>query len=124
MMAERQKTWARPVVAFEIQAKDQEKMTAFYAEMFEWNITPGAVPGFQLIERGIGADPEGIGGLMSTSATSRIAVMIQVADLGDSVVHAEELGGRVVLQPFDVPNGPTVARIEDPEGNLLVLIQQ
>ncbi len=123
-MAERQKTYARPVVFLEIHAKDQEKMAAFYREMFEWNITPEAIPGFLSLERGIGADPEGIGGVMSTSDTSRIAIVIQVADLRDSLVHAEELGGRVVLQPFDVPNGPTVARIADPEGNLIGLVQQ
>lgn len=123
-MTERQKTWARPVVFFEIHAKDQEKMAAFYREMFEWNIAPGPIPGFLSLERGIGADPEGIGGIMSTSDTSRIAIVIQVADLRDSLVHAEELGGRVVLQPFDVPNGPTVARIADPEGNLVGLVQQ
>jgi predicted enzyme related to lactoylglutathione lyase len=123
-MTERQKTYARPVVFFEIHAKDQEKMAAFYREMFEWNITPGTIPGFLSLERGIGADPEGIGGVMSTSDTSRIAIVIQMADLRDALVHAEELGGRVVLQPFDVPNGPTVARIADPEGNLIGLVQQ
>jgi len=123
-MAGRQKTYARPVVFFEIHAKDQERMAAFYREMFEWNISPGPIPGFLSIERGIGADPEGIGGVMSTSDVSRIAIVIQVAHLRDSLVHAEELGGRVVMQPFDVPNGPTVARIEDPEGNLIGLVQQ
>jgi len=123
-MTDRPKTWARPVVFFEIHAKDQERMASFYGEMFEWNITPGPIPGFLSIERGIGADPEGIGGVMSTSDTSRIAIVIQVADLRDSLLHAEDLGGRVVMQPFDVPNGPTVARIADPEGNLIGLVQQ
>jgi len=34
------------------------------------------------------------------------------------------LGGTVVSSPFDVPGGPTIASIEDPEGNPLVLVQQ
>jgi predicted enzyme related to lactoylglutathione lyase len=37
---------------------------------------------------------------------------------------AAELGGQVVLEPFDVPGGPTLASIVDPEGNPLVLVQQ
>jgi predicted enzyme related to lactoylglutathione lyase len=47
-----------------------------------------------------------------------------VADLRDSLVQAEELGGKVLMQPIDVPQGPTVARISDPEGNVLTLVQQ
>jgi predicted enzyme related to lactoylglutathione lyase len=35
-----------------------------------------------------------------------------------------ELGGTVISQPFDVPGGPTIAAIEDPERNPLVLVQQ
>jgi uncharacterized protein len=121
----RQKTWARPVVFFEIHAQDQEKMAHFYREMFEWNITPGNIPGFLSIEHGIGAPPEGLSGVIAPATHgSRVSIVIQVADLRDSLAQAEELGGREVMQPIDVPNGPTVARIEDPEGNVITLVQQ
>ena len=124
-MTSRTKTWARPVVGFEIQAQDPERTSAFYREMFEWNIAPGAVPGFLSIEHGIGAPEGGIGGVISTAAgSSRIAIFVQVSDLRASLALTEELGGSVVMQPLDVPNGPTVARIKDPEGNLLGLVQQ
>ena len=124
-MSEKQKTWARPVVFFEIHAKDQDRMAAFYREMFEWNITPGAIPGFLSIERGIGAPPEGISGVIATATHgTRVSIAIQVADLRDSLVQAEELGGKVLMQPVDVPKGPTVARIGDPEWNVITLVQQ
>ncbi len=29
-----------------------------------------------------------------------------------------------MTEPFDVPNGPSMAAINDPEGNPLVLVQQ
>jgi predicted enzyme related to lactoylglutathione lyase len=125
MVTSRTKTWARPVVFFEIQAQDPERTSAFYREMFEWNIAPGAVPGFLSIEHGIGAPEDGIGGVITPAGdSSRIAVFVQVADLRASLALAEELGGSVVMQPLDVPNGPTVARIKDPEGNLVGLVQQ
>jgi predicted enzyme related to lactoylglutathione lyase len=124
-MTTRQKTWARPVVFFEIHAKDQEKMAAFYREMFEWNIAPGNIPGFLSIEHGIGADPAGISGVIAPATHQPgVSLVIQVADLRDSLVHAEELGGKVLMQPIDVPQGPTVARIADPEGNTVTLVQQ
>jgi predicted enzyme related to lactoylglutathione lyase len=30
----------------------------------------------------------------------------------------------IVAEPFDIPDGPTLAAIDDPEGNPLVLVQQ
>ncbi len=121
----RQKTWARPVVFFEIHAKDQELMAAFYRKMFEWNISPGPIPGFLSIEHGIGAPPEGLSGVIAPATHgTRVSIVIQVADLGDSLIQAEELGGKVLMQPIDVPQGPTVARIADPEENVLTLVQQ
>jgi predicted enzyme related to lactoylglutathione lyase len=121
----RQKTWARPVVFFEIHARNQEKMAAFYREMFEWNIAPGNIPGFLNIEHGIGADPAGIGGVIAPASQSTgVSLVIQVADLKDALTHAEELGGSVLMQPIDVPQGPTVARIADPEGKVVTLVQQ
>jgi predicted enzyme related to lactoylglutathione lyase len=35
-----------------------------------------------------------------------------------------QLGGQLVMEPFDVPDGPTLAAVDDPEGNPLVLVQQ
>lgn len=46
-----------------------------------------------------------------------------MADLRESLLLADRLGGKAVLQPIDVPNGPTLAQIEDPEGNLVGMVQ-
>jgi len=61
---------------------------------------------------------------MSQSDRPGFALYIQVRDLTESLGRVPELGGTVVSQPFDVPGGPTIAAIEDPEGNALVLVQQ
>jgi predicted enzyme related to lactoylglutathione lyase len=53
-----------------------------------------------------------------------VILYVQVRDLVASLVLAAELGATVVLGPFDVPGGPTLAAIEDPEGNPLTLVQQ
>jgi hypothetical protein len=53
-----------------------------------------------------------------------VILYVQVRDLRASLVRARELGGALVTEPFDVPNGPTMATIGDPEGNPLVLVQQ
>jgi Glyoxalase-like domain len=41
-----------------------------------------------------------------------------------SLDRAVALGATLVTEPFDVPGGPTLAAVDDPEGNPLVLVQQ
>ena len=115
--------WPRPVVAFQIQAKDVEKQKAFYSEMFDWDIEQPEGSPFLLIPAGKGPPENGIGGVLSQGENSGIMVYIQVANLGESLERAGQLGGKATLQPIDVPNGPTIAAIEDPEGNPVGLIQ-
>ena len=115
--------WPRPVVAFQIQAKDVEKQKAFYSEMFDWDIDQPEGSPFLLIPAGKGPPEKGIGGILSGAETSAIMIYIQVANLGESLTKAGQLGGKATLQPIDVPNGPTIAAIEDPEGNPVGLIQ-
>jgi predicted enzyme related to lactoylglutathione lyase len=38
--------------------------------------------------------------------------------------RAVECGGSITLEPFDVPGGPRLAGIKDPEDNPLMLVQQ
>lgn len=116
--------WPRPVVHFQIHARDQEKQQAFYREMFDWDITRSEETPFATIPPGKGPPVDGVGGsLLQSDRAPAVVIYIQVADLGASLLKAEKLGGKAILQPLDVPNGPTVAQIEDPEGNLVGLVQ-
>jgi len=115
--------WPRPVVAFQIQAKDPEKQTAFYREMFDWNITQDAAIPVSRIPPGKGPPEVGVGGVLVQNERAAFAVFIQVADLSASIEKAQALGGKAVFGPLDVPGGPTIAQIEDPEGNLVGLVQ-
>jgi predicted enzyme related to lactoylglutathione lyase len=47
-----------------------------------------------------------------------------VRDLAASLTLARELGAAVTVEPVDLPDGPTVAFITDPEGNPVGLVQQ
>lgn len=116
--------WARPVVRWEIAGRDPGRLRQFYAELFNWKIEDGALPGIATIEPGVGGPEPGPGGHIMAAEAPRVALFVQVADLQASLRRAEELGGTVLQQPFDVPGGPTVARIADPEGNHIGLVQQ
>jgi predicted enzyme related to lactoylglutathione lyase len=114
--------WARPVVHWELYAKDQDKVRDFYRQMFNWNIADGPIAA---VDAGIGGpDPSGFTGHILPGDTPRVVLDIQVLDIRASMARAEQLGGAVISQPVDVPNGPTIVRIADPEGNHITLVQQ
>lgn len=112
--------WARPVVHWDIQAREPQKIRDFYAQMFNWEIGDGAI---MQIGAGIGA-PETITGHIMQNEKPGVVLYIQVLDLRASLTKARELGGAVTREPLDIPGGATIAGIADPEGNRVVLVQQ
>ncbi|MGH9115634.1 MAG: VOC family protein [Acidimicrobiales bacterium] len=113
--------WARPVVHWEIVARDAVRQAAFYGDLFNWEFGPGPV---MFVSAGIGGPEPGPGGHIRQGDRPGAVLYVQVRNLKASLARAAELGGRVIAEPFDVPNGPTLAGIEDPEGNPITLIQQ
>ena len=113
--------WARPVVHWEIEARDAELLKAFYAAMFTWDIGEGFIMD---IQAGLGGPEPGPAGHLRQSDRSGVTLYVQVRDLRESLDRALELGGAVTAEPFDVPGGPTLAGITDPEGNPVMLVQQ
>ena len=114
----------RPVVAFQIWAKDPDGQREFYREIFGWKIDEPSAFGISPIEHGIGGPTDGIGGTLLGGPEPRVLVYVQVLDPVETLAKAEALGGRRVMEPFDVPGGPTVAQMADPEGNVIGLVKQ
>jgi predicted enzyme related to lactoylglutathione lyase len=114
--------WARPVVHFEIEAKDTEKIRAFYSALFNWDITGNE--SYMEIPAGIGGPESGPAGHIRKSNRSSVTLYVQVRDLAATIAKARELGATVVLERLEIPGGATLAAICDPEGNPLTLVQQ
>jgi uncharacterized protein len=112
--------WARPVVHWEIEANDPERQRAFYGALFNWRIGDGPI---MEIPAGIGGPEPGPAGHIRAGERSGVTLYVQVADLRASLERSVTLGATVVTEPFDIPGGPTLAAITDPEGNPLMLVQ-
>ncbi|MFP3902396.1 MAG: VOC family protein [Acidimicrobiia bacterium] len=113
--------WARPVVHWEIEARDPERQRDFYRRLFNWDIGDGPIMN---IPAGLGGPEPGPAGHIRRGDTPGVRLYVQVRDLGASLALAGDLGATVLSEPFDVPGGPTIAPITDPEGTPLVLVQQ
>jgi uncharacterized protein len=113
--------WARPVVHWEIVAKNADAQAGFYREMFNWEIGEGPV---MWVSAGVGGPEPGPAGHIRAGEQPGVSLYVQVRDLRESLDRAQRLGGSILVEPFDVPDGPAVAAIADPEGNALGLVQQ
>jgi predicted enzyme related to lactoylglutathione lyase len=113
--------WARPVVHWEIVATHPDAQRAFYTQLFNWQIGDGPI---MQIAPGIGGPEPGPAGHIRAGAQSGVSLYVQVRDLAASLAEVERLGGKVLVERLQVPDGPTLAAVEDPEGNSLVLVQQ
>lgn len=110
------------MVHWEIAARAPERLRQFYAELFNWAIREeGPVLG---IPPGVGGPAPGPGGHIRADDHTGVTLYIQVRDLGASLARTAELGGRVVVERIQVPGGATLALIEDPEANRVMLVQQ
>ena len=113
--------WARPIVHWEIVARDAPAQAAFYRRMFNWDIGDGAL---MQVPAGVGGPEPGPSGHIRSGDAGAVVLYVQVLDLAASLALARQLGANVTVEPFDLPYGPTVAFIADPEGNAVGLVQQ
>jgi predicted enzyme related to lactoylglutathione lyase len=113
----------QPIVHFEIMGKDAVKLQKFYAELFDWKIgEPHADMGFYgLIDKESSGLPGGIG--QEPDGPTRVTIYVQVPDLQATLDQAVAKGGKVVMQPMDIPGIVTMALFADPDGNVIGIIK-
>ena len=112
--------WARPVVHWEIVARDPVAQARFYRDLFTWDIGDGPI---MEVQPGIGGPEPGPAGHIREGDASGVVLYVQVRELRATLDRAVRIGARITAEPFDLPNGPTIAFISDPEGNALGLVQ-
>ena len=111
----------QPVVHFEVMGTDAAKLHRYYANLFEWKISvaPGAPVSYGLVDgAGIAG---GIGG--SADTPKHVTFYVEVPDVEAALKQAETLGGSRVQGPDQVPGGPIIGLLNDPEGNTVGVTQ-
>ena len=106
----------KPVMQWQILAKDPERASAFYGALFGWTVDAGNALGYRTVstaaDRGISGGiwpcpPEG---------HSMVTLYVEVDDVAAHVESCRNLGGSVVMGPQVLPDGDEMAIIIDPEG--------
>jgi len=110
-----------PVIHWEIQSQDPGRLHSFYTNVFGWKIDTNNPMNYGMVESGGGGGiAGGIGGTQMQE--SRVVVYAQVPSIEDVLSRVSAHGGKTVMPRQDI--GPVVmALYEDPEGNLMGLVE-
>jgi predicted enzyme related to lactoylglutathione lyase len=111
------------VVQFEITGKDSAALQRFYARLFDWEIHQTGTPSYGRIRAAENSIPGAIGASWDGGA-GLATVLVEVANLQETLVRAKELGGQVMSARHEVPQaGVSFAYVADPEGHVIGLAQ-
>jgi predicted enzyme related to lactoylglutathione lyase len=110
------------VAFFEIVSPDHERAQKFYAELFGWEVAADpAMGGYGLVDTGAGdgAIGGGIGPAQEQQpAEKSVKIYMRVDDLDSYLDRAEQLGGKRLVPPMDLPGDMgRIAIFTDPDGN-------
>lgn len=107
-------------------AADVERSLGFYRDLLrgtvEYAFPDDGPPVYVSVL--VGSSPLGIGLADGTSQVGGTTLWVYVDDCDRAVEHLAAAGVTVVEPPTDQPWGERVARVQDPDGNVVVLGQE
>ena len=115
---------ANPVVHWEIAAKDGNKLSEFYHQLFGWKIDANNPLNYGQVE--IGGSGGINGGIMQAAPNQPniLTSYVQVEDLQACLDKALSLGGKTVVPPTPIPNVGAFALFLDPEAHCMGLFKR
>ncbi|MGF1615358.1 MAG: VOC family protein [Gammaproteobacteria bacterium] len=106
----------------ELMTTDVEAAKAFYSKLFGWSTDDESMPGmnYTLVKAG----GKEIGGIMAMPSSAQgtppmWGAYVTVDDVDATAQTAEELGGRVLISPQDIPEVGRFCVIQDPQGAVI-----
>lgn len=109
---------------FELTTTDVRAAESFYTKLFGWTTEPWIGEGSYTL---IKVDGEEVGGMVSppsgdTQKPCGWGIYVTVTDVDETARKAPEFGGKVLVQPSDIPRVGRFCIIEDPQGAVITAI--
>lgn len=122
----------------ELSTTDLDAATSFYKALLGWEIKEGTAAGGAMRYNEIVVGGRHVGGMYSVNEASAACsegaegaqelppphwrIYVAVDDVDASAAKAQELGGKVSVEPMDIPNVGRFCLISDPAGAIISLI--
>ena len=106
----------RPITHFEIASPNlASRQPRFYRQLFGWSVGEELIDGYRLVQTAEGSIG---GGLLRTpqGVFPYVTIYVSVEDLRASLEKAEELGGKMIVEPMPIQGVGTFAMFQDLTG--------
>ena len=109
---------------FELTTNDVRGAEAFYTRVFGWTTEPWIGEGTYTL---IKVDGKEVGGIVAAAPEGRPrapgwGIFVTVTDVDETARRVPEFGGKVLVQPTDIPKVGRYCVIVDPQGALITAI--
>ena len=112
-----------PIVHFEIPGKDAGKLGSFYGDLFDWDVDADNPMNDGLVrkqtETSIGGDID----QAPDEQPGHVRFCVEVENLQACLDEVESMEGKTVILPTEIPDMVTFALSQDPEVNLIGIVQ-
>ena len=114
------------VVHFELMSKEPEKVSDFYARIFDWKVTHHPEINYRVVETGAEGEMHGInGGIVKPDREGpwpgNMLFYILVDDLAAYRKKIAAAGGKIHVEEQQVPGMGSFSLFTDPEGRMMGL---
>ena len=114
------------VIHFELMSKEPEKVSAFYARIFDWKVTHHPEINYRIVETGAEGEMHGInGGIVNPDQPGpwpgNMLFYILVDDLAKYRKKVVAAGGKIQIEEQKVPGMGKFSLFTDPEGRMMGL---
>jgi len=114
------------VIHFELMSKEPEKVSAFYAKVFDWTINHVPEINYRIVETGAEGEMHGInGGIVKPDKPGpwpgNMLFYILVDDLSAYRKKVVKAGGKIQIEEQKVPGMGKFSLFTDPEGRMMGL---
>jgi hypothetical protein len=110
----------KPVVHFEVVGKDGKKLQQFYRDLFDWKMNTDNPVNYGMVDSGGNGINGGVG--ESEDGHGHVTWYVQVEDVDECLQKVESLGGKVMM-PRSELGMVTIGLFNDPEGNMIGLVE-
>jgi predicted enzyme related to lactoylglutathione lyase len=105
-----------PVVRWQILSPQAEKVADFYRKLFSWKATNANALGYRELQTGVASSVNGGVWPASPESPTFVQLFIEVEDVDASIARAEKLGAKILVPKSVLPDGDTMAVLQDPTG--------
>ena len=109
---------------FELATTDADAALAFYTHLFGWARTEAMAMGPGQVYQMFGSDGPSVGAIYPADLGGEEPhwlLYVRVADLTPALDAVRRGGGRVLMEPQEIPGGDVIARCVDPHGAAFAL---